>query len=104
MILCLQILGDKERLIKRTQLKRSVYSIIGKPDEEQNTDQQDHDGVSTFCDWYQLWLDSTIRQWTKGFRHFQFSPYISYKSYNVSSIPVLFFFSKRAEKNIVITV
>jgi hypothetical protein len=50
MILCLQILGDKERLIKRTQLKRSVYSIIGKPDEEQNTDQQDHDGVSTFCD------------------------------------------------------
>ena len=40
-----QILGDKERLIKRTQLKRSVYSIIGKPDEEQNTNQQDHDGT-----------------------------------------------------------
>ncbi|XP_052064217.1 protein AATF-like [Mytilus californianus] len=35
-----QILGDKDRLIKRTQLKRSVYTVLGKPDDEQKNEEQ----------------------------------------------------------------
>lgn len=34
-----QILADKDRLIKRTQLKRSVYTILGKPEEEQTKEE-----------------------------------------------------------------
>ena len=32
MIRIFQILGDKDRLIKRTQLKRSQYKVLGKSD------------------------------------------------------------------------
>lgn len=34
----LQILNDKPRLIKRTQLKRSSYRVLGKADKEQSTE------------------------------------------------------------------
>lgn len=38
-----QILSDKKRLIKRTQLKRSDYKVIGKKEEEENGDDEDED-------------------------------------------------------------
>ena len=34
----LQILADKSRLIKRTQLKRTTYRVLGKPQEDATTD------------------------------------------------------------------
>ena len=33
----LQILADKSRLIKRTQLKRTTYRVLGKPQEDATT-------------------------------------------------------------------
>ena len=32
----LKVLSDKERLVKRTQLKRSAYRVLGKPEQNQN--------------------------------------------------------------------
>ena len=38
----IQILSDKARLIKRTQLKRTPYRVLGKSeDEEQNTESKE---------------------------------------------------------------
>lgn len=42
-----QILSDKERLIKRTQLKRSVYTVLGKPEDEQNNEEQMNNDLTT---------------------------------------------------------
>ncbi|CAC5391968.1 AATF [Mytilus coruscus] len=42
-----QILGDKDRLIKRTQLKRSVYTVLGKPDDEQKNEEQINNELTT---------------------------------------------------------
>ena len=44
----LQILSDKDRLIKRTQLKRSTYTVLGKPEkiskeEEENSDDEEQE-------------------------------------------------------------
>lgn len=33
--LCVQILTDKDRLVKRTQMKRASYRVLGKPEESQ---------------------------------------------------------------------
>lgn len=39
-----QILSDKERLIKRTQLKRSAYRVLGKTEDNENRESlEDHD-------------------------------------------------------------
>ena len=44
-MLILQVMKDKERLRRRTQLKRSVYRVLGRPDDEvetaKGTDQSD---------------------------------------------------------------
>ena len=42
-----QILGDKERLIKRTQLKRSVYKVLGKTAVDDKQDVTSEETVST---------------------------------------------------------
>ena len=42
-----QILQDKDRLIKRTQMKRSVYRVLGKPDtSESEKDKETENSVS----------------------------------------------------------
>ena len=42
-----QILGDKDRLIKRTQLKRSVYKVLGKTAVDDKQDITSEETVST---------------------------------------------------------
>ena len=39
------ILLDKQRLVRRTQLKRSHYKVLGKYDTEKHEDQEDQDHV-----------------------------------------------------------
>ena len=40
-LLChVQILSDKERLVRRTQLKRSAYKVLGKPEPEKPKEEQ----------------------------------------------------------------
>ena len=41
-----QVLKDKERLKKRTQLKRSVYRILGQPEDDGAQDNDDSRGRS----------------------------------------------------------
>ena len=51
----LQVLKDKERLRKRTQLKRSVYRILGEEEEgeepERKTDRSEHERDSHLKDY-----------------------------------------------------
>ena len=41
-LLVTQVLQDKERLVKRTQLKRSVYRVLGK-EERTEEEEESHD-------------------------------------------------------------
>ena len=42
-------MADKDRLIKRTQIKRSGYHIIGKPDKEEEENTEDPEAAEV-CD------------------------------------------------------
>ncbi|KAK2154860.1 hypothetical protein LSH36_255g00042 [Paralvinella palmiformis] len=44
-----QILSDKERLVKRTQLKRSAYKVLGKPEPEKPKDDQTDENTDKEC-------------------------------------------------------
>ena len=50
----LQILGDKERLIKRTQLRRAAYKVLGKVEKKPQSEIPDD------IDLAQVWLELSI--------------------------------------------